>query len=1105
MKMKYLHRCFALVLSTALLATGTPSTVWAAEAQAMAVSKETDSESNSESQEIYSAASSAEQEIFSESSSAPQENSPELNGSDANPETETDSESSETETSKDQPTDQAASEKAEESAVPFVEEEKPLEIVDKNNDETAFSIYLNQYKMPADGQQLTVAVWSDENSQDDLKWYPMTLTGDRYLANVDIRNHKTVGAYQVHVYLRTKTGQMICLEKGTFSVSPVTAGALEIVPNEKDPSTAKLIVHDVICPSGVKSIQIPVWSKADQKDIFWYSAVKTGTNTWTADLKISNHAGAESGNFQVHVYGTNGIDARKFINKTIVHLEKAMPVVSAEAIDTGLKLTVDNCSVAAPKNVQFAVWSEAGGQDDLRWYVTTTGGNGKYTANMPHPTEAGKFIIHCYAKNADGKLAFQNSTTYFIEHPTANSIQATVPDSADGTFSLTISDFTFPEQIKEITVPVWSSADQSDIYWYKASKAADGNWKVKGSIANHKNHAGIYQAHVYVTAFTGVRAFACKTSFQMKAPETTVTAQLSADAKTLQMSTSHISAGEAIREVRFAVWTAENNQDDLKWYTVTSNNGIYNASAPIANHPGLGPLHVHVYAVTKSGKMVFVKSTELPFDLNVKADIRVGEFSQDKFAADLFVDLSEFSIGIKKVEIATWSQGDQSDIYWYQAAKSSGDSWYAAFSPLRHKGNAGTFQLHVYVTFSNGVRVFAGRTTYTVAVSNQTYLKENSDGTVTAVLYSDQPLTNPSVAVWSQENGQDDLKWYTLTSNGSCYSAVLSIRNHKHNGVYNAHFYGSGVCLGKETFSFPETIGSTESVYRGDHMAHSDVKFMNGKLAASQNNQLVLLNLNGTVFKRFPQIQAFWLYCLESENLIVYSNEARQVGLLKLDSSFNIVWNRTVAVMANTVIDPAIVKTSDGYLITATEIIGNVNNYDPSLANGIYTICSWNSSDLVNWNRRENVITADQNLEDVDLFEKDGILYLVYEQEIKDKANSSIMCKTSSDQGRTWSKPIELLPADCDHEPAVFSSNGDRFILFYSADKDFPGTSYMGAKAYYAVYDKNLNCISRDNEVKTGSKGGVLWYDVTWIDSTHYILYAENYLTTGTLVVEKSR
>ncbi|MCQ2510443.1 MAG: GBS Bsp-like repeat-containing protein [Lachnospiraceae bacterium] len=1091
MKMKYLHKCFALALSTALLATGTPSAIWAAEEQAVVVSEEAES-------------------VLS---SKPQEDIPEPHGSDSDSEADSDpivnDSSEETEyasdESKDQQSDLKQSEKAEECTDSLVEEDKPLEIVDKYNDETAFSIYLNHYKMPEDGKQLMAAVWSMENGQDDLKWYPMDLTGDRYIANVDIHNHKTVGTYQVHVYLRTKTSQMICLEKGTFDVSPVTAGNLEIVPDGKDPSKAKLIVHDVTCPSGVKSIQIPVWSKSDQKDIFWYSAVKTDTNTWTADLKISNHTGAVSGDFHVHVYGTNGIGARKFINNTIVHLEKAMPVVSAEAISTGLKLTVNNCSVASPKSVQFAVWSEAGGQDDLRWYITTTGANGKYTVNMPYPSEAGKFFIHCYAKNADGKLIFQNSTTYFIEHPTANTIKATVPELTDGTFSLVISDLTFPEQIKEITVPVWSASDQSDIYWYKAAKTDDGNWIVKGSIANHKNHTGIYHAHAYVTTFTGVRSFACSTSLQMKAPETSVTAKFSSDFKTLQMSASYIVLNEAIKDVRYAVWTAQNKQDDLRWYTVTSNNGIYNASVPVSNHPGNGPFYVHVYAFTQSGKMVFVKSMELPYDLNVKADIRVGEFSQEKFTSDLFVDLSDFSIDVKKVEIATWSKGDQSDIYWYQAARSGGDSWYAAFSPLRHKGNTGTFQLHVYVTFVNGVRVFAGRTTSTVTASNSTYLKENADGTVTAILYSNQPLKNMSVAVWSQQNGQDDLKWYPLTNSGSCYSAVLSIRNHKHNGLYYAHFYGNGVCLGNETFSFPETIGSTESIYRVDHMGHSDVKFMNGKLAARQNGQLVLLNLNGTMFKCFPEIHAYWLYCLESENLIVYCNEAKQVGLLKLDSSFNIMWNITVAEMANTVIDPAIAKTSDGYMITATEITGNVNNADPSLENGIYTICSWDSSDLVNWNRRENLITADQNLEDVDLYEKDGVLYLVYEQEIRDKGNSSIMCKTSSDQGYTWSKPIELLPADCDHEPAVFSSNGDRFILFYSADKDLPGTSYMGAKAYYAVYDKNLNCISRDNEVKTGSKGGVLWYDVTWIDSTHYILYAENYLTTGTLVVEKSR
>lgn len=308
---------------------------------------------------------------------------------------------------------------------------------------------------------------------------------------------------------------------------------------------------------------------------------------------------------------------------------------------------------------------------------------------------------------------------------------------------------------------------------------------------------------------------------------------------------------------------------------------------------------------------------------------------------------------------------------------------------------------------------------------------------------------------------------------------------------------------------FPYKVTEIETICREPEKGHSDVKFIKGKLLNTERGTLTsIMNLDGSEYRTYPELDAYWTYVLEDgENLLIaYTNEKQELGLVCMDSDYRIQWNRILFTMGNLTIDPAIVKTSQGYLLTATEIFGTVNNADPNVENGTYSVHSWFSTDLEEWNRLGDILNEQNDLEDIDLLEKDGIVYLVYEKEELDKGNSAIQLVTSSDSGASWSQPVELLAADSDHEPAAFMWEGDQFLLYYSSDQENPGQSYMGGKAYYAVFDRDLNCKSKDNELKNLAQGGILLYDISLEDdSSGMILYAEDYLTTGSLVVEKSR
>ena len=58
-------------------------------------------------------------------------------------------------------------------------------------------------------------------------------------------------------------------------------------------------------------------------------------------------------------------------------------------------------------------------------------------------------------------------------------------------------------------------------------------------------------------------------------------------------------------------------------------------------------------------------------------------------------------------------------------------------------------------------------------------------------------ITSITVPVWSNANGQDDIKWYTTTKIGEgTYKAQINLENHGYtSGDYSVHIYGQNAIL----------------------------------------------------------------------------------------------------------------------------------------------------------------------------------------------------------------------------------------------------------------------------------------------------------------------
>ena len=377
------------------------------------------------------------------------------------------------------------------------------------NTDTNFRVTTKVTNVPVDMTEIRYAVWSDENGQDDLRWISGTRNGDSW--STDYTTFKSYGNYNVHVYAVQQNGSVYMIEGHNFTVDKPTWD-IEIENQNEEAGTFDVVIKNIDSKSGVSQIQMPVWSQANQSDIYWYTAQKQSDGTYKATVSMANHK-YHTGKYTVHTYltGGNGLRACKVYGT--VDVKPVYAKVEAKDINgkqTTYRATVSHAGVFGElNNVQFAVWSEDKGQDDIKWINASAGTNGSWNLDiqMNQFNTYGNYEVHAYGNLKDGTRKFLGKTKFTIDKPTWD-IEIENQNDEAGTFDVVIKNIDSKSGISQIQIPVWTQANQSDIYWYTAQKQSDGTYKATVSMANHKYHTGKYTVHTYLTGGNGLRA--CK-------------------------------------------------------------------------------------------------------------------------------------------------------------------------------------------------------------------------------------------------------------------------------------------------------------------------------------------------------------------------------------------------------------------------------------------------------------------------------------------------------------------------------------------------------------------------------------------------------------------
>ena len=181
--------------------------------------------------------------------------------------------------------------------------------------------------------------------------------------------------------------------------------------------------------------------------------------------------------------------------------------------------------------------------------------------------------------------------------------------------------------------------------------------------------------------------------------------------------------GKTVQEVRVPIWSDKNGQDDLTWYHADKqSDGSYKVHVDTASHKGdAGTYSVHLYYMLDGKRTYITETTATVPESQVTGKLTITNQTSNGFDV-VVTNVSGGGKAVQEVRVPIWSDKDgQDDLTWYHADKQSDGSYKVHVDTASHKGDAGTYSVHLYYML-DGKRTYITETTATVPQSNESHV-----------------------------------------------------------------------------------------------------------------------------------------------------------------------------------------------------------------------------------------------------------------------------------------------------------------------------------------------------------------------------------------------
>ena len=655
-----------------------------------------------------------------------------------------------------------------------------------------------------------------------------------YVAEEKIETESPSSAVFTSLSSNRKEEHTSATTSGTIPTTEAKAsGTLLIENNNPVAGTFDAVVRNVEVPNGLKEVLVPSWSLENgQDDLIWHKATKQTDGSYRATIKASEHKG-NKGNYRADAYVVDNSNNRHYIAEKVVAVDYARPsgAFSIENNNT-VAGTFDAVirNIVAPNGVKEVLvpsWSLENGQDDLIWHKATKQSDGSYRVTIKateHKGNKGNYRADAYVVDNSNNRHYIAKKVVAVDYTRPRGVLSIENnDTVAGTFDAVVRDIVAPNGVKDILVPSWSLAGgQDDLIWHKATRQADGSYRVTIKATDHKNSTGKYRADAYLVDNSNTPFYL--TEKVVEVTQTRPTASLiiennNAELGTFDAVVRNISAPNGIKEVLVPSWSLVNGQDDLIWHKATrQSDGSYRVTIKSDEHKNsLGNYRADLYIVDNKNQHHYITETVV----DVKHNKPIGTISivnnnKDTGTFDVIISDVYSPKGVRTVQVPTWSDKDgQDDIRWYEATRQANGDYKVSVKASDHKNSTGKYFVHLYYIQNDGTRIGVGGTTTDVEFRNaktktQAYIKDvnSNNGTYTVVVDQapqGRQIKNIRVAAWSQAH-QENLYWYATAPSGMHTEVQVSAANHQYQkGNYTTHVYVDYVDGGVEGFNLGQT------------------------------------------------------------------------------------------------------------------------------------------------------------------------------------------------------------------------------------------------------------------------------------------------------------
>ena len=512
------------------------------------------------------------------------------------------------------------------------------------------------------------------------------------------------------------------------------------------------------------------------------------------------------------------------------HVQKPSGTLSIENSDqtTGtFDAVVSNItSPGGVKEVLVPSWSLENGQDDLIWHKATKQTDGSYRVTIKaseHKWNKGNYRADAYIVDNSGNPHYIAERVVSVDYVRPSGVLTIENNNpVAGTFDAVVSNIVAPTGLKEVLVPSWSLENgQDDLVWHKATRQADGSYRVTIKANDHKNSTGNYRADAYIVDDSNNRFYLTEKVVEVHQvkPSGTVTIEnKNSETGTFDAVIRNVVAPYGLKEVLVPTWSNKNGQDDLVWHKAErQDDGSYRATIKASDHKNdTGEFNVHIYYVDQNNQRNYITETKTEVhEVKPSGTVTIENNNTVTGTFDAVIRNVVAPNGLKEVLIPTWSDSNgPDDLVWHKAVRQSDGSYRATIKASDHKNEDGKYNVHVYYVDQNNQRSYITETTTEVRQARRsgTILIQNNNkdtGTFDVIIkdvYSPKGVQTVQVPTWSDKDGQDDIRWYEATrqANGD-YKVSVKASDHKNStGKYHVHLYyiqndGSRVGVGTTT------------------------------------------------------------------------------------------------------------------------------------------------------------------------------------------------------------------------------------------------------------------------------------------------------------------